>query len=336
MTRPKVLLIGATGNVGGSILEALLAADQFDIEILIRPNSATKPSVQALTTQRGIPGRIVDLDGPEDELVPALAGVDILIVTVGPALVAQQKKLVWAAKRAGVQRFVPSSYITIAPPRGAMLLREMKEEIINEIKLHNLGYTIIDVGYWYQLSCPPLPSGRIDYAIPLPDATRTVHGAGDAPNILIDLADIGRYVARILADARTLNRYVYLCGEVLTENQVLGVVEEMAGEEVDRIYEPLDVTTEKALQAFRELEEARSTTGRVNPDDEDNWEKLVPVLLTQYRVSKYVRQDNQPHVAEYLGYLDARQLYPDLRPRLFREFFAEMLAGKGRNPYAYA
>lgn len=54
----------------------------------------------------------------------------------------------------------------------------------------------------------------------------------------------------------------------------------------------------------------------------------------QYAHSKYVRQDNQPKVAKELGYLDARELYPDLTPISFREFLGELLDGKIEKPYS--
>ncbi|PYH80370.1 NAD(P)-binding protein [Aspergillus uvarum CBS 121591] len=319
MSRPKVLLIGATGNTGGSILEAMLAADQFDIDILIRPASVPKPAVQALL-QRGLTPRIVDLDLPEDALVPALAGIAILISTLGPATVAQEKTLVRAAKRAGVQRFVPSSWVTVAPPRGSMLLREEKEEILAELRTQNLDYTVIDVGYWYQLSLPPVPSGRLSYAIPVPETI--IHGDGTAPTILTDLRDIGRFVARIVADPRTRNRAVYTCSAVLSENEIFEVVEDVSGETADRRQESEAETLRKAEQALAAL--------AANPTD--FWQRAA-VYLAQYRCSKYVRRENTPETAAELGYLDARVLYPDLRTVGFREFVVEVLAGRGRNPY---
>ncbi|RAH76290.1 NAD(P)-binding protein [Aspergillus japonicus CBS 114.51] len=320
MSRPNVLLIGATGNTGGSILEAMLAADQFDIEILIRPTSLPKPAVQALV-QRGLAHRVVDLDLPEDALVPALAGITILISTLGPATVAQEKTLVRAAKRAGVQRFVPSSWITVAPPRGSMLLREEKEEILTELRTQNLDYTVIDVGYWYQLSLPPVPSGRLSYAIPVPSTI--IHGDGTAPTILTELGDIGRFVARIVADPRTRNRAVYTCSAVLSENEIFGIVEDVSGETVSRGYESEAETLRKAEQALAEFS--------TNPTD--FWNRAA-VYLAQYRCSKYVRRENTPETAAGLGYLDARVLYPDLRTVGFREFVVEVLAGRGRNPYS--
>lgn len=93
-----------------------------DVEVLVRPASAKKPSVQKLQEQ-GIKTWFLDLDN-FDELVSALIGVDILISAIGPNDLLQQKKLLQAAKLAGIKRIVPCAFITVAPPHGAMLLRD--------------------------------------------------------------------------------------------------------------------------------------------------------------------------------------------------------------------
>ena len=90
---------------------------------------------------------------------------------------------------------------------------------------------MIDVGYWYQISYPTLPSGKVDYAQTIP--VTAVHGDGAAPNILTDLRDVGRFVARIVLDDRTLNRYVYTSGDVLSENEIFRIAEEMSGEKLE-------------------------------------------------------------------------------------------------------
>jgi len=61
---------------------------------------------------------------------------------------------------------------------------------------------------------------------------------------------------------------------------------------------------------------------------------MIRFYSSQYNYSKYVRADNTPEFAEYLGYLDARKLYPDFQPRTFTGFVEELLAGKGIKPYA--
>jgi hypothetical protein len=61
--------------------------------------------------------------------------------------------------------------------------------------------------------------------------------------------------------------------------------------------------------------------------------KLVTVALLQYDVSGYVREDNTPENAKYLGYLDAKELYPDFKPISLKSFLTELFAGQGVKPY---
>lgn len=63
-----------------------------------------------------------------------------------------------------------------------------------------------------------------------PDAKFVVHGTGDTPNIYTDLRDIGRWVARIINDPRTLNKYVVTINEVTTDAEILAVAEDIFGE----------------------------------------------------------------------------------------------------------
>lgn len=41
-----------------------------------------------------------------------------------------------------------------------------------------------------------------------------------------------------------------------------------------------------------------------------------------------------PENAKYLGYLDARELYPDFKAISFESFVKEILDGKAKKPYA--
>ena len=61
--------------------------------------------------------------------------------------------------------------------------------------------------------------------------------------------------------------------------------------------------------------------------------KMVGLFGAQYTVSKYIRRDNTLENAKYLGYLDARELYPDIKPISFETFLREMLDGKVKKPY---
>jgi hypothetical protein len=68
--------------------------------------------------------------------------------------------------------------------------------------------------------------------------------------------------------------------------------------------------------------------------DPSDYMKASRVFQTQYIVSKYIRKDNTPENAKYLGYLDARALYPDFKPISFSAFADELLDGKATRPYA--
>ena len=56
--------------------------------------------------------------------------------------------------------------------------------------------------------------------------------------------------------------------------------------------------------------------------------QAMTVISLEYSYSKFVRGDNSPEYAKYLGYLDARDLYPDLVPRSFEAFAKELVDGK--------
>jgi hypothetical protein len=60
----------------------------------------------------------------------------------------------------------------------------------------------------------------------------------------------------------------------------------------------------------------------------------VAVAIQSYSYSKFVREDNCPVNAKYLGYLDTRELYPDFKPIKFEQFVREVLQGEAKKLYA--
>ncbi|KAE9368234.1 isoflavone reductase family protein [Stipitochalara longipes BDJ] len=320
MDKQKVLLVGATGETGTSILNGLLDLGKFEISALVRPSSAEKPGVKALT-EKGVKILIADISNPAGDLVSVLSGVHVIISAIGGMAQLAQMNLVAAAKKAGVKRFIPCDFASICSP-GVMMLRDEKEEVHNQIRKLFLGYTFIDVGYWYQLSFPPLPSGR-NANVMFPGMQVPLHGDGEAPNLLIDIRDIGSFVARIIDDERALNKYVYCWGDLLNENQIYDVMEEVSGEKLERVYVPnedIEAQVEQVTQAFAK--------------DKTNVQLRIGVMSSQYTYSKYIRKDNTPEYAKYLGYLDAREFYPDLKPKSFEQFVRDLLDGKVQRPYA--
>jgi hypothetical protein len=174
---------------------------------------------------------ILDTAGDVDQIAEQIRPFHTIISAVGAFGQLDDLKLVDAAAKAGTKRFIPCGFTTISPPGGIMRLRDEKEAIHAQIWKHHLPYTIVDVGYWYQISLPRVPSGKIDYAVMMPN--NKIFGDGNAPNILIDKRDMGRFVARIIKDERTLNKRVFTAGDVLSQNEILKIMEAKSGEKIE-------------------------------------------------------------------------------------------------------
>ncbi|OHW97634.1 isoflavone reductase family protein [Colletotrichum incanum] len=317
----EIAIVGATGQTGSSIVNALLASDtpKFSITALTRPSSLQKPAIFELA-KRGVKIAAADLDGPQADLEKTLAGVDVVISTIYGGSVLAEISLINASKAAGVKRYIPCFFATIAPPKGVLLLRDLKEDVLNHIKKVKLPYTVIDVGWWYQVNLPRLPSGRIDYAVM--ETSDGIAADGNVPLALTDSRDIGRYVARIISDPRTLNRMVFAYTEVLTHNQVYDLLEGLSGEKLERRYVPAE-----AIEASIAEVEAKHPS----PDSMD----FVVLAQYQYWYSCGVRGDNTPENARYLGYLVAQELYPDLKGISLATYTQEVLDGKGKRAYEH-
>ncbi|KAL3481821.1 hypothetical protein BJX99DRAFT_131302 [Aspergillus californicus] len=319
MSRTRVLLVGAAGETGGSIATGLLEHPNYEIYCLVRPRSVQKPAIAALQ-EKGAHIRKCDLKSSEEELEQALEEIDVVISCVGSAEQQDQIPLANAAKKAGVKRFIPCGFITVAPPGGIMWLRDEKETVYNHIKQLRLPYTIIDIGWWYQLSYPRLESGKIDYAMTA--ANSEIVGDGSTPLALTDLRDVGRYVARIISDDRTLNKSVFAYNEVLTQNQIFDMLEEISGEEVVRNYISDEFVQNRVLAARQSSE-----TYPFDPV------KFIPRYLAEYQLSWGIRGDNTPEYAKYLGYVSSKDLYPDFVPIPFRDYLQALCDGNAKGIY---
>jgi hypothetical protein len=87
------------------------------------------------------------------------------------------------------------------------------------------------------------------------------------------------------------------------------------------------ITAEKLVQDLDAAREALKASASFD------LMKTVTAFSLEYAVSKYLREDNTPEHAKYLGYLDARELYPDFQPVSFKSYLTELFAGQGVKPY---
>jgi uncharacterized protein YbjT (DUF2867 family) len=98
-TKPKLLILGATGQVGGAVIPHLTGSP--DIQVVVATRSPEKWKTPGTTAVR------LDLDRPET-LAPALEGVERVFLVTGYTLdmLRQSKDFLNTAKRAGVKHIV--------------------------------------------------------------------------------------------------------------------------------------------------------------------------------------------------------------------------------------
>ncbi|KAK2608200.1 hypothetical protein N8I77_006824 [Diaporthe amygdali] len=343
----KVAIFGAAGESAGRILSGLLESKTpiYKVTALARSASSSKPVYTELAAQ-GVNVVAVDLYGPEAELVSALQGQDVIIASVPPNVLESQLPLIRAAKLANVKRFIPSAFAMAITPNGVSTVQKEKEEIYAELAASGLSYTIIDVGWWYNGFIPNILSGKTDHAIALPDFIQNlVPGDGEMKTYVVDNEDVGNFVARIIADPRTINKRVMAAGASLSFNEMFGIAEELTGEKALRKYvrlpesfslqkpsgQPLTCVLQASADELKSMIDDMSSKSQNDPRD---YFLLVGKFWLEYYYSSFIDGDNSPEGAKRLDYILATDLYPDMNPHCFKDFFKDILAKRRQVPYS--
>ncbi|KAI0628429.1 NAD-P-binding protein [Trametes polyzona] len=307
--KPLVLVLGATGFTGQSIVDGLSKSNNFRVEALVRPASLSKPEVAALR-EAGVGIRTGDITDDPDKLREVLRGVDVLISAVLAWLIDEQKEIFRAAKDVGVKRVVPCDWATPGA-KGLRELHDKKLSIREFVQELGVPYTFLDVGWWMQISLP-LPARS---ATSMKAKTYQVFGDGTNRFLVTDLRHIGTYVARVVADPRTLNHAVMIWEDEPTQLEAHEIGERLSGEEASLKAQREYVQAEDLLRWVSEGK-ADLARGIDTPD------VLLKVHWNMYMYSMHILAENTLENAKRLGYLDARELYPDI-PRFTLEDFAK-------------
>ncbi|KAI0657640.1 NAD-P-binding protein [Cubamyces menziesii] len=309
--RPLVLIAGATGRTGRSIVNGLLASGNFRVAALVRPESVSKPATETIR-RTGVEIRLGDINDSIERLTEILTGVDVFISTVVGWLIDEQKGIIRAAKAAGVKRVIPCDFATPGE-KGVRGYHDQKLAIREFIQELGLPYTFIDVGWWMQISLP-LPERSQS---PMKEQSYTIYGDGNNRMLVTDLNHIGTYVARIIADPRTLNHAVIIWEDEPTQLETREIGERVSGEgdalKAKRIYVSADALKQK-------LADAKAAK------DPNDLSAKVTVVVAEYMLSIHILEENSLKNAKRLGYLDVQELYPDMPKHTLEEFAKEFYA----------
>ncbi|KAH8646784.1 hypothetical protein BX600DRAFT_518809 [Xylariales sp. PMI_506] len=189
----KVAVVGAGGNCGKFITEALLKTGKHSVTAITREGSQSKlpDGLASVAT--------IDYDKPET-LVEALRGQDALVITLAGQVPGDtDTKLITAAAEAGVPWILPNEW---APDTANEAL--VKDIFVFQPKatvrkaivdLGKSSYIAISTGFWYEWSLAIAPAFGVDFK----SQTVTLFDEGETKISVSTWPQVGRAVAALLS-----------------------------------------------------------------------------------------------------------------------------------------
>ncbi|RBR13348.1 uncharacterized protein FIESC28_08212 [Fusarium coffeatum] len=217
----NIAIVGASGSTGNIILNALTSTN-LTVTVLVRKESkATYPANI----------RVRPTDFSENDLTEALKGQDVLISALGVEGFDQQQKLVDAAVRADVRRFLPSEFSSSSEDPvvlGLLPLFEVKKNSIEYLKSKEkdgLSWTGLATGLLFDWG---IANGFLGYDIK--NRTAKIWDDGNKKFTLTNERQLGQAIVSTLEHPEeTRNRYLYVYSVVTTQNEILHSLEKATG-----------------------------------------------------------------------------------------------------------
>ncbi|KAF7560195.1 hypothetical protein G7046_g3954 [Stylonectria norvegica] len=239
----NITLLGASGNVGKIILESLIESGKFNITVMSRADSEA-------TFAAGIAVRKTDFS--EADLEAAFKGQDAVVSALGAAAFGEQQKVVDAAVKAGVKRFLPSEFSASSEDAAVLQLLPLfaqKKALIDSLKtMQSKGLT------WTAV----VTSGLLDWSLgngflefDVTKRAATIWDGGNKRFTLSNEKQLGRAVVSVLENPeKTQNRYLYVYSVETSQNEILASLEETTG---DKWTVTHTTTDEQVSEAFKKL-----------------------------------------------------------------------------------
>jgi nucleoside-diphosphate-sugar epimerase len=231
MTPPIILVAGATGDLGGRIVQALRAQGAH-VRATVRPTS--DPTKTEALVRNGVEVTTV---APHDQaaLTQACAGVSCVVSALSglrDVIIDVQTELLKAAVAAGVPRFIPSDFaldfLPLTP--GANRNLDFRREFHITLDKAPIAATSIFNGPFMDMLTDEIPmilfkQRRILY-----------WGNADQQMDFTTIDDIAAYTACVALDPST-PRYLWIAGDQISARGIREVVQTLTGQRF-RMFRP--------------------------------------------------------------------------------------------------
>jgi hypothetical protein len=227
MSPIKVALAGATGNLGPSILSALLSSNHY-VTVLTRHNSTSpKPAPHPNLT-------VIKVDFTSiPYLTTALYGIEVVISCLATLAIGSQNPLIDASISAGVKRYIPAEFGMDSLNPLAMELpvcvpKVETQKYLKKKVSENEGFS------WTGIANGLFLDWGLDVGFILYPGmhTGTLYNGGDIPFSTTTLADVARAVVGVIGNLEgTKNRILYVHSAVTTQNTLVEYSKDIDGKE---------------------------------------------------------------------------------------------------------
>ncbi len=219
-----IAVAGATGNLGGRIVQALIEKGA-QVRAIVRNNTTDDDKLENLK-QQGVEIIKTDMTN-KAELASALNGVSMVISALqglGGVIIGTQSNLLEAAITAGVPRFIPSDYSVdyTELPRGENRNFDLRWEFYNSIDKAPIEATSIFNGAFADI---------LAYSAPFIDLKNKSIGYWDNPDWKVDVTtmdDTAAYIADVAMDDST-PRKLLIAGFQISPRELQQLAEEVFG-----------------------------------------------------------------------------------------------------------
>ncbi len=226
-----ILVVGATGNLGGAVTRILLAQGR-PVRILARPQSNYQPLAEA-----GAQVVLGDLK-QRDSLDAACEGADTIITTANSAArggednvqtvdLEGNRNLIDAAKAAGVNQFIFVSVLT-ADANSPVPFIQAKGKTEEYLRASGIPYTIFAPNGYMELMVAGVVGMPAMMGQPV-----TIVGGGRRKHSFISFSDVATFILAAISNPAAINQKLLLGGpQPLSFRDAVAIYERVLGHQI--------------------------------------------------------------------------------------------------------